>query len=84
MTREDTVGWAEELERVGARIAPRFRRKEPRRHAMSCLRGLLAPLEREDGWQLAEVAGDRTPDGLQDFLSRMRWDADAVRDDRCA
>jgi SRSO17 transposase len=30
---------------------------------------------------LAEAAGDATPDGVQDFLSRMRWDADAVRDD---
>jgi SRSO17 transposase len=45
------------------------------------LRGLLLPLERKNGWQLAEAAGDATPDGVQDFLSRMRWDADAVRDD---
>jgi SRSO17 transposase len=33
------------------------------------------------GWQLAEAAGDATPDGVQDFLSRAQWDADAVRDD---
>lgn len=33
------------------------------------------------GWQLAEVAGDTTPDAMQDFLARTRWDADAVRDD---
>ena len=33
------------------------------------------------GWQLAEAAGDRTPDGVQEFLSRVRWDADVVRDD---
>src|SRR5215217_1537353 len=45
------------------------------------LRGLLAPLERKNGWQLAEAAGDPTPDGVQDFLSRMHWDAEAVRDD---
>ena len=45
------------------------------------LRGLLAPVERKNGWQLAEAAGDRTPDGVQEFLSRVRWDADAVRDD---
>ena len=38
-------------------------------------------MRRKNGWQLAEAAGDRTPDGMQDFLSRMRWDADAVRDD---
>ena len=30
---------------------------------------------------MAENAGDRTPDGVQDFLARMRWDADQVRDD---
>jgi hypothetical protein len=45
------------------------------------LRGLLAPVERKNGWQLAEAAGDTTPDGVQDFLSRAQWDADAVRDD---
>ena len=43
--------------------------------------GLLAPVERKNGWQLAEAAGDRTPDGVQELLSRVRWDADAVRDD---
>jgi SRSO17 transposase len=41
----------------------------------------MAPLERKNGWQLAEAAGDRTPDGMQEFLSRARWDADLVRDD---
>ena len=41
----------------------------------------MAPLGRKNGWQLAEAAGDRTPDGVQDFLARMRWDADLVRDD---
>jgi SRSO17 transposase len=63
------------------RIAPRFSRAEPRRRALAYLRGLLSPLERKNGWQLAEAAGDPTPDGVQDFLSRMHWDADAVRDD---
>jgi SRSO17 transposase len=45
------------------------------------LRGLLSPAERKNGWQLAEMAGDRTPDGVQDFLSRVRREADRVRDD---
>src|SRR6478609_7848331 len=45
------------------------------------LQGLLAPEERKNGWQLAENAGDRTPDGVQEFLAGMRWDADQVRDD---
>jgi SRSO17 transposase len=62
-------------------IAPRFRRIEARRRVRAYLGGLLAPVERKNGWQLAENAGDRTPDGMQDFLARMRWDADQVRDD---
>jgi SRSO17 transposase len=74
-------GWSRELDAVAARIAPRFGRAEPRRRALAYLRGLLSPLERKNGWQLAEAAGDGTPDGVQDFLARMRWDADAVRDD---
>jgi SRSO17 transposase len=74
-------GWSRELDALAARIAPRFGRAEPRRRALAYLRGLLAPLERKNGWQLAEAAGDTAPDGVQDFLSRVRWDADAVRDD---
>jgi SRSO17 transposase len=74
-------GWTRELDALAARIAPRFGRAEPRRRALAYLRGLLAPLERKNGWQLAEAIGDATPDGVQDFLSRVRGDADAVRDD---
>ena len=78
---EGATGWAAELERLGARLAPRFARVEPRRRLLAYLRGLLAPVERKNGWQLAEAVGDATPDGMQDFLQRMRWDADQVRDD---
>jgi SRSO17 transposase len=77
----DVGGWARGLDELVGRIAPRFGRVEPRRRARAYLAGLLAPVERKNGWQLAEAAGDRTPDGVQDFLGRMRWDADAVRDD---
>src|SRR5919202_6950989 len=80
-TRAEVRGWAGGLDAVLGRIAPRFARAEPRRRAAAYLRGLLAPLGRKNGWQLAEAAGDATPDGMQDFLGRMRWDADAVRDD---
>jgi len=78
--QSDVQGWAGSLDAVLDRIAPRFGRAEPRRRAGSYLRGLLAPVERKNGWQLAEVANDATPDGMQDFLSRAQWDADAVRD----
>ncbi len=75
------AGWAADLERVHARIAPRFVRAEPRRRAMAYLRGLLSSVERKNGWQLAEQAGEATPDGMQRLLGSAAWDADAVRDD---
>src|SRR5919112_1730576 len=78
---DEAVDWSRGLDEVVERVAPRFRRIEPRRRGRSYLEGLLAPVERKNGWQLAENAGDRTPDAVQDFLARMRWDADQVRDD---
>ena len=81
VTVGDVRGWAAGLDGVVDGIAPRFGRAEPRRRAGAYLRGLLSPVARENGWQLAEAAGDATPDGVQEFLSRVRWDGDAVRDD---
>jgi SRSO17 transposase len=78
---DEVAGWAAELGRLHARIAPRFVRPEPRRRALAYLRGLLSPVERKNGWQLAEQAGERTPDGMQRLLATAAWDADAVRDD---
>ena len=73
--------WAEELEGLHGRIAARFGRAEPRRRALSYLRCLAGSAERKNGWQLAEAAGERTPDGMQRLLNAAGWDADAVRDD---
>jgi SRSO17 transposase len=70
--------WLTEVERW---LLPHFARREARRHAWAYIRGLLRPVERKNGWQLAEVNGDATPYGLQHLLGRARWDADAVRDD---
>jgi SRSO17 transposase len=76
--------WADELETLHARIAPRFERAEPRRRALAYLKGLLSAAERKNGWQLAEEAGEHTPDGMQRLLNAARWDADGVRDDLLA
>lgn len=73
--------WARGLEALHSRIAHRFGRREPRQRVLSYLKGLLSPIERKNGWQLAEYAGDGTPDGLQRLLATYEWDADLVRDD---
>jgi SRSO17 transposase len=72
---------AEEVPQVTQRLTRRFARSEARRHAQAYLWGLLSPVERKNGWQLAEAAGDRTPYAIQHLLGRADWDPDAVRDD---
>ena len=75
---EEVARWADGIERIHACIAGRFRRPEPRRRALDYLRGLLSPVERKNGWQLAERAGDATPYGVQRLLSSYIWDAGLV------
>jgi SRSO17 transposase len=72
---------ADEVPTVARRIGPRFARAEARRRAQAYLRGLLSPVERKNGWQLAEAVGDRTPYALQHLLGRADWDPDIVRED---
>src|SRR5690242_13101859 len=71
------AAWARLVDRVGVH----FSRADVRAHAGAYLKGLLSPVERKNGWQLAEVVGDPTPYALQHLLARARWDANAVRDD---
>src|ERR1041384_8131799 len=73
--------WASELHTMFALIQQRFPRDEPRQHALAYLKGLLSPVERKNGWQLAEAAGDATPYAIQHLLGRAQWSADEVRDD---
>src|SRR5918995_7175562 len=90
-TKEDVVpqtvdrkmvrSWTEELEAVDERLSVHFARSEVRERAQDYLRGLLSETERKNGWQLAEVAGNATPYGIQHLLGRANWDADAVRDE---
>jgi SRSO17 transposase len=72
---------ADGLDRVHERIAGRFGRAEPRARAREYMSGLVAGLERKNGWTLAERAGEVSPDGMQRLLRRADWDVDGVRDD---
>jgi SRSO17 transposase len=78
---EEVQAWAAGLQALHARIAKRFARAEPRRRALAYLRGLLGNVGRKNGWQLAEHAGERTPDGMQRLLATADWVPDLVRDD---
>jgi SRSO17 transposase len=72
---------ASALDEVQSRIGPRFRRSEVRRRVRRYLEGLLAPVERKNGWQLAEALGERGPHGVQRLLYEADWDHEAVRDE---
>jgi len=80
VTREDLAVWDEEFTGICARIGPLFYRTDSRAHAEQYLRGLLAHLERKNGWTIAEFSGLREPKAMQRFLNLTPWDADRMRD----
>jgi hypothetical protein len=72
--------WADQLEDLLLEVGRIFPRADLRRRAAACVRGLLGPLSRKNGWQIAEHAGDSRPDGQQHLLNRACWDVDELRD----
>src|SRR3712207_59820 len=73
-------GWRAELEALSARLGRLFVRAEPREQAGRYLEGLLGPVKRKNGWQLAEHLGDARPWRMQRVLSHVLWDEEAARD----
>jgi SRSO17 transposase len=80
MTMVDLDQWGDCFAAFQARFADLFARRESREQAGKYLRGLLAPVERKNGWQLAQAVGDAVPDRTQRLLYRVQWDADLARD----
>ena len=80
MTNEELDQWADDFAAFHARFAHLFVRREPREQAIKYLRTLMAPIARKNGWQMAEVMGDQTPDATQRLLYQADWDADRARD----
>ena len=81
MELNELTEWADDFEGFHSRFAHLFSRSESREQAVKYLQGLLSPVERKNGWQLAEVVGDTTPDAIQRLLYSAKWDADAARDE---
>lgn len=78
---DDVRTWAAGLGELHERFVHRFARSEPRESALAYMRGLIAPLERKNGWTLAEEAGHAAPDRMHRLLNRCDWDAEEVLDD---
>ncbi len=76
-----TAHWRWVFDEVTARIAGRFARPETRATAAELLIGLLSPVERKNGWWLAEHAGHPGPDRMQRLLRTAVWDDPGVGGD---
>jgi SRSO17 transposase len=77
------AAWSESFNELFAQVAGDFSNAKVRRHGRAYLLGLLSQQERKTSWQLAEFAGDASPDGLQRLLNSSPWDEDACRDALC-
>lgn len=80
VTRDDLAVWDQEFRDVCTRLDGLFYRTDSRAHARHYVRGLLAPLERKNGWTIAEYSGEPEPKALQRLLNLSPWDADEARD----
>ena len=69
------------LSELTERIGASFRRAEVRRRVGRYLQGLLARVERKNGWQMAEALGEANAHGVQRLLEEADWDEEAVRDE---
>ena len=78
--REWAEEWAGQLDDLLLEVGRFFPRVDARRRGVACVRGLLGPLSRKNGWQLAEYAGERAPWNQQHLLDRARWDVEGMRD----
>src|SRR5207247_5733063 len=58
VTLETVQTWALWQTEVERRLMPHFARREAQHRVWAYLRGLLSPIERKNGWQVAEAVGD--------------------------
>ena len=71
---------AQALADLVVRIGSHFGRAEVRKRVGCYLQGLLAPVPRKNGWQMAEELGEANAHGVQRLLEEADWDEEAVRD----
>lgn len=76
----DLQDWSAEFEHLADGVSSLFVHPKSRAHVRQYLEGLLAPIERKNGWTIAEHTGEKEPKAMQRFLNLASWDADALRD----
>ena len=74
------AAWSESFNEMFMQVADVFSNARVRRHGRAYVLGLLSQSERKNSWQLAEFAGDASPDGMQRLLNFSPWDEGAARD----
>jgi SRSO17 transposase len=81
MDYNDLVSQIPDLDTFLTPFAAHLGRSEVQTTATRYVRGLLADVQRKNGWQLAEELGLSDPHSLQRLLNEAQWDDGAVR--RC-
>ena len=74
------AAWSESFNEMFMQVAGSFSNARVRRHGRAYVLGLLSQAERKNSWQLAQFAGDASPDGMQRLLNFSPWDEDTARD----
>ena len=75
---ETVYEWSNTLKRFQQRLSPYFARSEARQAAFNYIQALLSPVERKNGWQIAEQVGNANPYRVQHLLGRAQWDAEKL------
>jgi SRSO17 transposase len=81
VTVERVQSWDDDFREFFLGFSHWFSRADISWQAFKYLRGLLAPIERRNGWTIAQQAGDATPDAMQGLMCSPCFDRDAVRDE---
>jgi len=68
----DLQDWSAEFEMLTGRVSSLFVHPYSRAHSRQYLEGLLAPIERKNGWTIAEYVGEKEPKAMQRFLNLTR------------
>jgi SRSO17 transposase len=72
--------WTSTFDGLAQQMRPCFVHHGTWHRMQNYLRGLHSPVERKNGWRIAEAIGAVTPFGVHSVLDRVKWDEDAVRD----